>query len=282
MTTRAQQVWLVTGSSRGLGRAIAVAVLEAGHHLVATARNPDDLADLATGYGDQVRAVALDVRDSTAARQAVAVAVAEFGHLDVVVNNAGYANLDPIEDVTEESFRDQMDTNFYGVVHVTRAAIPVMRVQGSGHVIQISSIGGRFGSPGLAAYQSAKFAVGGFSEVLAHEVGPLGINVTVIEPGGFRTDWAGSSMTVADLRPEYAPTVGTLATYLRTNAGAETGDPTRAARIILDVADMDDPPLRLLLASSAVDLNATLAAARASSDQRHEALSRSADFPSAH
>lgn len=151
--------------------------------------------------------------------------MSEFGRLDVVVNNAGYGDIAPIEDVQDDAFRAQFETNFFGVYNVTRAALPVMRAQGAGHIIQFSSIGGRFGAPGLAAYQSAKFAVGGFSEVLAREVAPLGIKVTVIEPGGFRTDWAGSSMKIADIRPEYQATVGGLARYLRENTGKETGDP---------------------------------------------------------
>ncbi|MEU4744381.1 SDR family NAD(P)-dependent oxidoreductase, partial [Actinosynnema sp. NPDC023658] len=181
------KVFLVTGSSRGLGRQIAEKVLAAGHSLVATARRPEQLADLTERYGDRVRAVALDVTDPVAARVAVDAAVTAFGRLDVVVNNAGYANSGSVEDTPADDFRAQVDANLFGVVNVTRAALPVLREQGSGHVIQVSSVGGRATTPGLSAYQAAKFAVGGFSEVLAKEVAPLGVKVTVVEPGGMRT-----------------------------------------------------------------------------------------------
>ena len=185
------KVFLVTGSSRGLGREITQAALAAGHQVVATARRPETLADLAGQYGSQVRAVALDVTDPAAAEAAVAAGVAAFGRLDVVVNNAGYANLAAVEDISLEDFREQIDANLLGVVNVTKAALPVLRGQGAGHIIQVSSIGGRLATPGLSAYQAAKWAVGGFSEVLAREVEPLGIKVTVLEPGGMQTDWAG-------------------------------------------------------------------------------------------
>ena len=197
------KVWFITGSSRGLGRALAEAVLAAGHRLVATARNPEELRTLVATAPDRSRAVALDVMDPAAARKAIDAAVAAFGRIDVLVNNAGYANVASIEDLPEDDFRAQVETNFFGVVNVTRAALPVLRAQRDGHIIQVSSIGGRSGSPGLAAYQSAKWAVGGFSEVLATEVRPLGIRVTIVEPGGMRTDWAGSSMRVLESRPEY-------------------------------------------------------------------------------
>lgn len=190
------QVFFLTGSGRGLGRSISEAVLSAGHSLVATARNPDSLADLVSRYGDQILPVALDVTDPDAAQAAVSLGVERFGRLDVVVNNAGYANLASVEDMTLPDFRAQVDANLFGVVNVTKAVLPFLRSRGSGHIIQVSSVGGRLATAGLAAYQAAKWAVGGFSEVLAREVGPLGIKVTVLEPGGMRTDWAGSSMKV--------------------------------------------------------------------------------------
>lgn len=208
------KVFLVTGSSRGLGRQIAEKVLAAGHQLVATARKPETLADLVDQHGSRIRAVELDVTDPAAARAAVRVAVEEFGRLDVVVNNAGYANVASVEDITDADFRAQLDTNLLGVVNVTKAALPVLREQGGGHIIQVSSVGGRMTTPGMSAYQAAKFAVGGFSEVLAQEVAPLGIKVTVLEPGGMRTDWAGSSMTIHPTSPAYEPTVGAVAGML--------------------------------------------------------------------
>jgi NAD(P)-dependent dehydrogenase (short-subunit alcohol dehydrogenase family) len=177
------KVWLVTGSSRGFGWEIARAALETGDSVVATARRPEQLERLLEEFGDRVRAVALDVTDPEAARAAVQSAVDEFGTLDVVVNNAGFAISAPIEDMHDEDFRAQIEAHLFGVVNVTKAALPVMHQRRSGHFIQFSSIGGRVGgTPGLAGYQSAKFAVEGFSEVLAKEVGPLGIKVTIVEP----------------------------------------------------------------------------------------------------
>jgi NAD(P)-dependent dehydrogenase (short-subunit alcohol dehydrogenase family) len=272
------KVWLITGSSRGLGRAIANAVLAAGNRLVATARNPDGLHDLIGEYGDQVRAVALDVTNPASARAAVAAATAAFGRLDVVVNNAGYANVNSIEDMAEDDFRAQIETDFFGVVNVTRAALPVMRAQHDGHIIQISSVGGRTTSPGLGAYQSAKWAVGGFSEVLAKEVRPLGIRVTVVEPGGMRTDWAGSSMRIDDIRSDYAPTVGARSQQFRDNVDIMRGDPAKVAKAIIQIASEKEPPVRILIGSDAVFLAATAAAARAKEDERWKALSLSTDF----
>src|SRR5262245_19495198 len=214
------KVWFVTGSARGLGLEIARAVLAAGDRLVATARNPKDLEPLAEKYGDRVRAVPLDVTRPAEARAAIEVARSRFGRLDVVVNNAGYANVNSIEDVAEDDFRAQIETDFFGVVNVTRAALPLLRAQRSGHIVQISSIGGRGATQGIAAYQSAKWAVGGFSEVLAKEVSPLGIRVTVVEPGGMRTDWSGSSMRIDEIKPDYQGTVGAFAAAMRANPEA--------------------------------------------------------------
>jgi NAD(P)-dependent dehydrogenase (short-subunit alcohol dehydrogenase family) len=272
------KIWLITGSSRGLGRDLASAVLAGGHRLVATARKPEDLYDLVARYGERVRATALDVTDPAAARAAVAVATSAFGRLDVVVNNAGYANVNSIEDMGEDDFRAQMETNFFGVVNVTRAALPVLRRQRDGHIIQISSIGGRHATPGLSAYQSAKWAVGGFSEVLSNEVGPLGIRVTVVEPGGMRTDWAGSSMRTDEIRSDYQPTIGAMIEHLRGNADVMRGDPAKVAQVILRVASEKEPPLRLLIGTDAVFLAGVGAAARAKEDAKWKALSVSTDF----
>jgi NAD(P)-dependent dehydrogenase (short-subunit alcohol dehydrogenase family) len=272
------QVWLITGSSRGLGRALAEAVLSAGHKLVATARDPAQLADLVERYRDQVRAVALDVTDPHAANNAVAAAIESFGRLDVLVNNAGYGNISPIEDTSLAEFRAQIETNLFGVINVTKAAIPCMREQGSGHIIQLSSVGGRVGAMGRAPYSAAKWAVEGFSEVLAKEVGPLGIKVTIIEPGGFRTDFAGSSTTLKEGRPEYDSTVGATARFQRDYNGAQPGDPAKAATVILQVAAMAEPPLRLLLGSDAVRNVEQADLARIESDRKWRHLSISTDF----
>jgi len=271
----APKVWLITGSSRGLGNALAKAVLAAGHRVVATARRPGDLAALVAQYGaDRVRAVALDVTDPASARAAVQQGVDAFGRLDVVVNNAGYGNVGAIEDVSDDDFRAQIETNFFGVANVTRAALPVLRTQRSGHFIQIASIGGRTASPGLAAYQSAKWAVEGFSEVLAKEVAPLGIKVTIVEPGGFRTDWAGSSMTVQPPRDEYRAVLAPFIGY-RDGGQKALGDPAKAAQAILQIAGIDAPPLHLLLGSDAVLMAQHTLAARGAEDAQWRALSES-------
>ena len=272
------QVFFLTGSSRGLGRQIAEAALAAGHQLVATARQPDSLADLVDRYGTQILPVALDVTDPAGAATAVAAGTNAFGHLDVVVNNAGYANLAAVEDISLADFRAQIDANLFGVVNVTKAALPVLREQGSGRVIQVSSIGGRLATAGLSAYQTAKWAVGGFSEVLAREVGPLGIKVTVLEPGGMQTDWAGSSMQVPAISQPYEPTVGAMARMHHDlgSAGA-LGDPAKVAQVVLKVAGMPDPPLRLILGSEAYAYAMAAARARAESDGAWHDLTISTD-----
>jgi NAD(P)-dependent dehydrogenase (short-subunit alcohol dehydrogenase family) len=269
------KVFLVTGSSRGLGRSIAEAVLAAGHRLVATARKPEQLADLVDQYGDQVRAVALDVTDIAAAEAAVKTAVGAYGRLDVVVNNAGYANLASVEDITAQDFREQLDTNLLGVVNVTKAALPVLRDQGSGYFIQVSSVGGRSVAPGLSAYQAAKWAVGGFSEVLAREVNPLGLKVTVLEPGGMSTDWAGSSMIVQPISAPYEQTVGVLRKHL---GGLVASDPAKVAEVVLQLVELDEVPVRLLLGGDAAVVAAAYEKARAESDAKWSYLTKSTNY----
>ncbi len=274
-----RKTWLITGSSRGFGWELAQAVLDSGDALLATARRPDQLDELVRKHGDRVRTFALDVTDAAAARAAVEVAVDEFGSLDVVVNNAGYGSSAPIEDFPDDDFRAEIETDLFGVVNVTKAALPVMRAQRSGHIIQFSSIGGRVGgTPGLGAYQTAKWGVEGFSEVLANEVKPLGIKVTIIEPGGFRTDWAGSSMRILPVREDYDQTVGAMNRYRQSTAPSWPGDPARAARIIVDIARLNDPPLRLLLGASAVESAEKASRARAAEAEKWADVSRSADF----
>ncbi len=273
------QTWLITGSSRGIGRSLARAALAAGHQVVATARRPEQLADLVAGHGDNVLPVALDVTDPAAARAAVEQAVARFGHLDVVVNNAGYANLSPIEHTDDADFRAQFETNVWGVYNVSRAALPALRAAGGGTFVQISSIGGRVGgSPGIASYQAAKFAVDGFSRVLAAEAAPFGIRVLVVEPSGFRTDWAGSSMTVQDIPADYEQTVGFLHSRTRGAAEGAAGDPDRAAEIITRVVALENLPSHLPLGAGAVEM--ALADSRRETDEvtAWAQVSRSADF----
>jgi NAD(P)-dependent dehydrogenase (short-subunit alcohol dehydrogenase family) len=273
-------VWLITGSSRGLGRALAEAVLAAGHQLVATARTPRHLDDLVQRYGDRVRAVALDVTDARAAERAVATVIETFGRLDVLVNNAGYGNVNSVEDTTIADFREQIETNLFGVIVVTKAALPHMRKQRSGRIIQISSIGGRVGPIGRAPYAAAKWGVEGFSEVLAKEVGPLGITVTIVEPGGFRTDFAGASTAIAEGRPEYEATVGKTARFQRDYDGKQPGDPAKAAAAIVQLAGLAEPPLRITLGSDALSAALDHDRVQAASDQKWRELSVSTDYPS--
>lgn len=275
------KVWFITGCSAGLGRELAEAVLASGHRLTATARDTARLRALADRYGDRVRVIALDVTDPVAARHAVGLAVEQFGRLDVLVNNAGYADLASIEDVSDQALREQMDVNFFGVCNLSRAALPVMRKQRAGHIMQISSVGGRVGGPGLAAYQAAKWAVGGFSEVLAKEVRDFGIKVTVIEPGSMRTNWAGSSMTIPEISEAYQPVIGPVAERLRRSDGNQPGDPARIAQVLLDIAEVPAPPLRLLVGSDAVAVAANAAMFRAQEDAEWREVSESVAYPSA-
>ncbi|MEV0800515.1 oxidoreductase [Kribbella sp. NPDC050281] len=273
------KIWLITGSSRGLGRALTEAVLAAGDRVVATARKPEQLDDLVAKYGDQVRAVALDVTDAAAARDAVRTALDEFGGLDVVANNAGYANSAAIEETPDEDFRAQIETNLFGVVNVTKAALPVFREQRNGHFLQFSSIGGRVGgTPGMGAYQTAKFAVEGFSEVLNNEVKPFGVKVTIIEPGAFRTDWGGSSMAIAPVGADYDATVGEMNRFRLETDGKQAGDPAKAARAILDIVALDTPPLRLLLGNDALTHADRASRSRAEEAATWAYLSTSTDF----
>jgi NAD(P)-dependent dehydrogenase (short-subunit alcohol dehydrogenase family) len=273
------KVWLVTGSASGLGRDIAEAVLASGDRLVATARDPRRLEDLVKKFGDQVRTAPLDVADEDAARAAVQVAVDAFGRLDVVVNNAGYGDFAPFEQLSPERFKSVIDTNFYGVVYVTRAALPVMRKQKSGCILQVSSLGGRLTRPGNAGYHAAKWAVGGFTESLAQEVAPFGVKVCALEPGGIRTNWGTrASQGMPDLLPEYEPSVGAFAERIKSYWGQETGDPRKMAQVILRLAESDTLPAHLLLGSDAVQFTAQAEATRAAEAERWREVSVSTDF----
>lgn len=274
-----RQTWFITGSSRGLGRALARAALDAGDLVVATARQPSQLDDVVAEYGERIHTIGLDVTDAQAARSAIDDACHHFGRLDVIVNNAGYANVSPIETVDDEDFRAQFETNFWGVYHVSKAAIPALREQEGGLVMQISSMGGRVGgSPGIASYQAAKFAIDGFSRVLRAETAPFGVKVMVVEPSGFRTDWAGSSMTVHDIPDAYAPTVGAMNSLVRQSTDGPAGDPTRAAEILVRVAKRRDIPDHLPLGVNAVEGSIRLDEQLLAEDRRWSDVGRSADF----
>ncbi|MFE1930929.1 SDR family NAD(P)-dependent oxidoreductase [Streptomyces sp. NPDC059474] len=274
-----QQVWFITGSSRGLGRALVIAALEAGDHVVATARDPKALAEAFGEYGDRVHPVALDVTRPAAAHEAVEAALARFGRIDVLVNNAGYANVSPIETSDDDDFRAQFETNFWGVYNVTKAALPTLRRQGAGTVVQISSIGGRVGgSPGIASYQAAKFAVDGFSRVLAVETAPFGVRVMVVEPSGFATDWAGSSMTVHPIPDAYDETVGAMNRLVRQSTTGAAGDPRRAAEIIVRTVHHDQVPAHLPLGVNATTMARDYSQHQLAEATAWEQVSRSADF----
>ncbi len=245
------RTWLVTGCSRGLGRSLAQAIIAAGDNLIATARDPETLADLVAKSDGRAVALVLDVTDPDAATRAVATAVDRFGGLDIVVNNAGYGNVAPIEETSIEEFRAQIETNLFGTIIVTKAAIPLFRERRVGHFIQISSIGGRVGAMGRGPYSAAKFGVEGFSEVLASEMKPFGVHVTIVEPGGFRTDFAGISTRITEGNPAYADTVGKTAAMQRAYDGRQPGDPERAAKAIIALSETAEPPLRLVLGSDA-------------------------------
>ncbi|SIT13780.1 oxidoreductase [Insolitispirillum peregrinum] len=272
------RTWLVTGASRGFGRALCEAVLTSGDNVVATARNPDQLADLAHGHGSRVRTAALDVTDAVAAEAAVQLAVSAFGQLDVLVNNAGYGDIGSVEDTSLDSFRRQIEANLFGTIIVTKAAIPLMREQRSGHIVQFSSVGGRIGAPGRAAYSAAKWGIEGFSEALAREMALIGVRVTIVEPGGFRTDFAGSSTTLNPGRVEYDAVVGATARMQQAYNGKQPGDPRKGALAILQVVASDDPPLHLALGKDAVAVIGQAEQARLAELDRWKDLSTSTDF----
>ncbi len=276
------KVWLITGSARGLGLHIARSALEAGNRLIATARNPNRLAPLVAEFGDRVAPFALDVSDPKAAQAAVDFAVETFGRLDVLVNNAGFGHFAPFEQTDPDHFRAQFETNFFGVVNMTRAALPVMRRQLSGHIINISSVGGRMTGPGMSAYQSAKWAVSGFSEIIARETGHLGIKTVSVEPGGMRTEWGQIARGDAPmLMEDYTPAMGAMQAALEQVVGNEVGDPDKIAGVILDLAERNDVPEHLLLGSDAVELLRKAEDARRTEAETWASVSRSTDYEDA-
>jgi NAD(P)-dependent dehydrogenase (short-subunit alcohol dehydrogenase family) len=248
------KVWFITGSSRGLGRSLTEAVLAKGDLVAATARNPETLNDLVEKYPDQIYAIKLDVTDYEKVRQAVSDTIAHFGKIDVLVNNAGFGITGAAEAYTNEQVRSQLETNLYAPIEVTRAILPYMRKQHSGRILQISSIGGRVGNAGLTMYQAAKFGLGGFSEALAKEVAPLGILVTCVEPGGFRTDWAGSSMSYAPQVEGYETTVDQRTNLFTSGKFIPMGDPDKAAKVMVELVENPKPPVHLVLGSEAIGM----------------------------
>src|SRR5258706_8415128 len=273
------KIWLITGSGNGLGRDIAEAALAAGDSVVAGARRTEELTPLVAQYGERVKPVTLEVRDEVAAKAAVQLAVDTFGRLDVLVNNAGYGQFAPFEQMSAEDFQAVVDTCFYGAVYTTRAAIPVMGKQKSGHIFQVSSVGGRLAVAGNTPYHAAKWAVGGFSDALAMEVAPFGVNICTLEPGGIRTNWARrAGQNAPDLLPDYEASVGSILKMLRSLEGRSEGDPRKIADAIVQLANSDEVPGRLILGVDAEKRVQQAEAGRGSGAEKGRQLSVSTVF----
>ena len=247
------KVWFITGCSTGFGRNLAQEALEKGHKVAVTARKISDVKDLADKYPDTAHAITLDVTKPEQVTAAVKEAVDKFGRIDVLVNNAGIGYFGAIEESEEEEVRRMFEINFFGLAAVTKEVLPVLRKQRSGHIINISSVGGSVAFPGIGFYNASKFAVTGYSEALAKELAPLGIHVTVIAPSGFRTDWAGRSANDTKVKiDDYSATAHTNQGTIRGYSGNQPGDPVRAAQAIIKVTETENPPVRLFLGAGAL------------------------------
>lgn len=248
-----KKVWLITGCSTGFGRALAQEVLAKGYNAAVAARNTDDVKDIINAYPDTALAIRLDVTVSAEITAAVENTVKRFGQIDVLVNNAGIGYFAAIEESEDEQVRRMFEINVFGLAKMTQAVLPIMRKQRSGHILNISSIGGLRSFPGVGFYNATKFAVDGFSEALSKETAPLGIKVTIIAPSGFRTDWAGRSAKDTTIKiDDYATTAGKNSEDIRGYSGNQPGDPVRAAKAMISVTESDNPPLRLLLGVAAL------------------------------
>jgi NAD(P)-dependent dehydrogenase (short-subunit alcohol dehydrogenase family) len=253
MPSSSSRVWFITGTSSGFGLLLAKEVLRRGERVIATARDASKLDELKTLYPDTVRTIKLDVTKPEEIASVVPIALTAFGQVDVLVNNAGYGVNGAIEEVSEDEFEHMFQTNIYGLIRTTRAFLPSFRKQRSGHIFNLSSIGGLIGGAGWGFYNTTKFAVEGFSEALAAELKPLGVHVTIVEPGPFRTEFLGTSGKLAAVEiPEYKETAGKARDYLNANNGKQPGDPQKAVEAIVTVADAPNPPLHLLLGKSAL------------------------------
>jgi NAD(P)-dependent dehydrogenase (short-subunit alcohol dehydrogenase family) len=271
------KTWFITGAGRGFGRQFAAAALSRGDRVAATARSTASLDDLALEYGDALLPLQLDVTDRDAVTAAVQSAIATFGRLDVIVNNAGYGLFGAVEELTERELREQMEVNLFGAFHVTQAVLPQLRKQKSGHIVQISTIGGIAGLPNLGGYSASKWALEGLSESLAAEVAPFGIHVTLIEPGLFGTDWAGSSAVRATPQPQYEPLRDSEAARIATVPPNMIGDPAAAAGALLTIVDADAPPLRVLFGTLPTLIVPTLYAERLASWEQWKDVSLQAN-----
>jgi NAD(P)-dependent dehydrogenase (short-subunit alcohol dehydrogenase family) len=280
MMNRDNPVWLITGCSTGFGRELAKFVLERGWRAVVTARDPSQAADLAAGHGDRALVLPLDVTRRTQIDAAVAAAQQRFGRIDTLVNNAGYGYVAAIEEGEDAAVRAMFETNVFGLVDMTKAVLPLMRAQRSGLIINISSVGGLISLAGTGYYHGTKFAVEGLSESLAQEVGPLGIDVMIVEPGPFRTNWAGPSIRHSATRiDDYAATAGERRRQMAARSGRQPGDPVRGAQAIIDAALSDRPPLRLLLGRFALERARMKLESMRGEFDAWEATTLGADYP---
>jgi len=274
------RVWFITGSSTGFGRVLAEILLKRGERVAVTARNPEQIQDLVAGYKDTGIALALDVTQPQQITAAVAEAEKFFGQIDVLVNNAGYGYLASVEEGEEAEVRAMFDTNFFGLIAVTQAVLPGMRARRTGHILNISSIGGLVANPSTGYYSATKFAVEAISESLAKEVEPLGIRVTAIEPGPFRTDWAGRSLKVAKTSiADYVDTAGARSRQINERSGKQPGDPVRAAEAMITIVEVDQPPRNLFLGKIAFDMAREKLGYLSKSIDEWQTLSVGADFP---
>jgi len=273
-------VWFITGCSTGFGRELALAVLDKGWRAVVTARQPASLAELGERYGDRALVLELDVTQPAQVKQTIDKTLQQFGRIDVLVNNAGYGYLSAIEEGDDQDVRDMFEVNFFGVAETIRAVLPTMRAQHSGHIVNITSVGGLIGNPGSGYYAATKFAVEGLSEALAAETANLGIKVTAVEPGPFRTDWAGRSLKQAKTTIDaYTEGAGKRRAAISASSGKQPGDPARAALAIIAAVESPTPPGHLILGSNGLErVKVKLDALRAEI-AAWEATTLSADFP---
>jgi NAD(P)-dependent dehydrogenase (short-subunit alcohol dehydrogenase family) len=282
MTQSSTPVWFITGCSTGFGRDLAKLVLDRGWRAVVTARDADRVSDLVAGAGDRALALALDVTNAGQVTDAVKAAQDRFGRIDVLVNNAGYGYQTSVEEGEEDKIRAQFDANVFGLFALTRAVLPAMRAQRSGHVINITSVAGLVGFPGSGYYAASKHAVEGWSDSLAAEVGPLGIRVTCVEPGPFRTDWAGRSLIQTPSRiPDYAETAGARLKATSQKSGTQAGDPVRAAQAMIDLTANASPPRHIVLGAWGYTAVTDRLRARLAEIESSEAISRGTDYPGA-
>lgn len=274
------RTWLITGCSSGFGRELAIQALQRGERVVMTARDPSKIADLVTGHEEQALILPLDVTDTASIENALSRAEACFGKIDILVNNAGYGYFSAIEEGEENEIRRQFETNLFGLIALTKRVLPSMRARRSGHIINFSSIGGLMVFPGVGYYNATKFAVEAFSEAIAIETAPFGVKVTIVEPGRFRTDWAGRSMVMSKtILDDYADTVGARRKSMAASSGTQPGDPARAATAIIKAIDAEEPPLRLLLGSDAYQLASERLGVLRDNFDTWKDVTTSTDFP---